>query len=367
MSVYCLIIYYKYIILIVVILYLNECVCICIVIILISTIIRTGYGFDIDNAFLDRHALIESIRGQVRSVEADSRKAAGATEGTDDGSISPESQALLKYLDEEDSKVPKNQESLFKPIVKIFTSYTENSLVHCEIFTLFETVMMYRSKNLQIDLMSNAGLAQYIWDSLKKEKARRISVANWREEREAQRKKEEEEAANEEPNFIKRQELPDLYDSTSEKGPKSPPNDRPEPAVCNLAHVLHLGRIMEQSKLEIDELRNILEGQGEEANADGNDWNTLYQDIINPEMQSQQQQPEFIPFSDSLNYYGNNDFGDEGMNGYPGQNYDVPIDENGMGINNYGQNPYNYNEHPEDQDMSPFDNPNYQGPPDVSD
>lgn len=220
------------------------------VVVLISTILRSGYGPSLDEAFLTPP---------------------DATSST--------------------------PSSLFAPLVKLFFDFPSNTLLLSELYTLFETVLLNRSLPLQQNLLLDGGLVTAVIKALQTEQQRRKEVAEWK------KKKEESEAnvgnaessttatpSSAEASGSSPSPSPSPAPSPSASRSAPPPVKRMVPAADHLAHTLHIARLLDERRYDVEGLDSALLSapvpEGVEQPLSWS-WDNLFQDIVTPAMQQQ--------------------------------------------------------------------------------
>ena len=170
--------------------------------------------------------------------------------------------------------------------------------------------MVSRGIEMQADMMINTRLAYRVLACLREEKERRKLVEAWRTERAA-----------------RPPQLGEDDDDCTADGPAPAHNPHPPPAILNLAHILHIGRLIENGKETVPQLNEFVSTEDPEAQKDGNDWKTLYDTIIVPEMTNQQASPPelngyggYDSFSDISGYSTDYATGQQGFD-FTGQDY----------------------------------------------
>lgn len=211
------------------------------VVVLISTILRSGYGSALDDAFLSPP---------------------DATSST--------------------------PSSLFTPLVRLFFDFPSNTLLLSELYTLFETVLLSRSKALQQRLLLGGGLVAAVIQALQTEQQRRRDLEVWKKKREEE---------------IQQQNDPcgggDGVDNVDDEPPPppsfpAPPVERLPPPADHLAHTLHIARLLEEKRYEVDGLDAALLAApppqlplGSCASPAEWSWDVLFQSIVAPAMKEQ--------------------------------------------------------------------------------
>ncbi|KAH7827412.1 putative serine/threonine-protein phosphatase 6 regulatory subunit 3 [Monocercomonoides exilis] len=273
------------------------------VIILLSTLVRSGYGRAVDDAFITSSAMTE--------------------------------------------------------IVDLFFEHPNNTILHSEVYTLLEQCILVRGAELRHHVAVESPLTAQVVkmlrcedERLKKKAELADSQAKEKErkerKREEKRKKKEEERRNRrkerklakekknEENKAKGEgegensersvdpsnnttttsdsasESEALSEEEGEEGEEAEEEDsddeddfrfakrpvvRVMPAPCHMAHVLHFARVLEEHRFEIDGLDERLTKEG--------DWEVLYENIVTPQMK--RQEPEL---NEELDELGGVDDGD---------------------------------------------------------
>ncbi|KAK2952062.1 putative Serine/threonine-protein phosphatase 6 regulatory subunit 3-B [Blattamonas nauphoetae] len=186
------------------------------IIILYSTLIRSGYGYKIDEALLNHQ--------------------------------------------------------LFKILVDLFFEHPHSSILHSEIYTIFEQGILMRGDDVRNAICVDSGLVEKVKQTLIHEKTRRDRLKA---------------GANSK--------------SAPARGGERPKDRHQDDSLPLLSHSLHLARIAQDAATTVADLSKWLDDE----------WNSLYEEIVTPEMINQESQG--LPILNMMDPMGDQGMMDQDM------------------------------------------------------